>query len=264
MSEVAQLQKQIQQETEDQSQNRGKNRKDDLDAEEVMVDVMNPEEAETDKESTPIVEAEDVFDALQLDDALFEVIEDLDEDLIPPMFAAIQVAQQFLEPALVFRALAEGDLMSIQELKDTLFEMAEDGIFPREQALLTQFSAALARGIEGLESGDGVSDILPKEVSEIKSTVDSTLVAAEAMHSEVWEENEETILVFQNLTREEADDVQDDFSNLDEEQISDKDKEMLEDPKITAVEVKEKVVGWWEMHQEEEYEVVDEDDLDKE
>jgi hypothetical protein len=263
MPSFSDLQQQVQQEVgEEDSQNSNKKRKDVLDGEEVMVDVLNKDDLEN-KESQEENLNIDIFDVLQLDDSLFEEIQDLDDDLIPPMFAAIQLAQQFLDPSLVFRALAEGDELSIQELKETLFDMAEDGIFPRDETYLARFSKALDQGIDGLEGGSGISDIQVYEVREIKSTVDSTLLAAQAMHSEVWEEDEETILAFQNLTKEDAEEVQEDFSNLDDDMISDTDRSTIEDPRITAIEIQEKLVDWWEMAQEEEYEVVDEDDLDE-
>jgi hypothetical protein len=262
MSEWGDLQQQVQQEaTEENQHNSNKKRKDSLDGEEVMVDVINRDEV--DKDPPVMEESVDIFDALQLDDSLFEVIEDLNEDLIPPMFNAIQIGQQFLDPNMVFRALAEGDQMSIKEMKDTLFDIAEAGVFPREEGLMKRFSMALEKGIEGLENGEAISEILPYEVKEIKATVDSSLIASNAMHSEVWEEDEETILAFQNLSKEEADEVQDDFSDLDDDKISSSDKAMIEDSNITAIEIEEKVVDWLEMAHEDEYEVLEEDDLDE-
>ena len=140
MSEWGDLQQQVQSETkETNSANSKQKRKDELDGEEVMVDVMKRDELDIEE----VLQNEtggDVFDALQLDDSLFEVIEELDDDLIPPMFDAIQIGQQFLDPNMVFRALAEGDEMSIREMKDRLFEVAEAGIFPREQGLMKRFS----------------------------------------------------------------------------------------------------------------------------
>ena len=150
MSEWGDLQQQVQQDANEANQtNSNQKRKDDLDGEEVMVDVINRDEL--DIEDAILGDAGDVFDALQLDDSLFEVIEELDEELIPPMFDAIQIAQQFLDPNMVFRALAEGDEMSIRELKDRLFEIAEDGVFPREHCTSRAIRDPTAPGDHGLQ-----------------------------------------------------------------------------------------------------------------
>jgi hypothetical protein len=249
----------LQQDAQEASEsNQSKKRKDSLDGEEVMVDSLHRDADEKEGEASTS-ESSMVF---QLDESLFQAVEELDEEFRPPMYDAVNVAQQFLDSNLVYRALVEGDPMSIQELKDSLYEMAEEGVFPREEGLLSRFSDALTIGLEGLGKGEALSEIQDYEVQQIKATVDSTLVAADAKHSEVWEENEETILAFQNLTEEGADEVQEDLANMDGDIISGEDKEKLLDPKVTAIEIKEEEVDFWEMDQEEEYSVEEEEDVE--
>ena len=201
----------------------------------------------------------DILDNLQLNPELFE---NLSLDQKPPMFDAIHIASQFLEAGMVFRALADGDPVVLQELKTSILLMVENGLQPPDIGILERFSTALAKGIAGLDSGGGESELLVYEVEDLKAIVDSSLIAADAMHSEIWEEDEETLLAFQNLTEQEADEVQEDLTDMNSEVISDKDKETLLDPAITAIEVEEVLVDAWEMHKEEEYEVVDEEDVE--
>lgn len=261
MSEMQQLQKQIQKTSQqDEQQYKTQKKQDDLDREEVMVDEMqkesdlsvasSPQSSEIDK---------DILDSLQLNPELFQ---DLDHDQKPPLFDAIHIASQFLEVGMVFRALVDGDPIVLQELKTAVLTMVENGLQPQDVGMLERFSGALAKGIAGLDAGGGETELQVYEVEELKGIVDSSLLASEAMHSEIWEEDEETLLAFQNLTEQEADEVQEDLTDMDSKTISDQDKEKILDPAITAIEVEEVLVEAWEMHQEEEYEIVEEEDVD--
>ena len=178
------------------------------------------------------------------------------------MLDAIHLASQFMDAGLVFRALADGDPLAFQELKNEILGFMEDGIKPQNFSLLERFSDALGRGIIGLNSGAGETELQDYEVENLKGIVDSSLLASESMHSEVWDVNGETILAFQNLTEADADEVQEDLSEMDSNTISSQDREAILDPEITAIEVEEVLVDAWEIHLEEEYEVVNEEDVD--
>ena len=260
MSEMQQLQKQIQQ-SDQQDEQHHKKREDVLDQDEVMVDNMQQERSlDSSRTSLEVPDMEgNLLDSLQLNPELFH---DLEKEDKPPMLDAIHLASQFMDAGLVFRALADGDPLAFQELKDEILGMMEDGIKPQSFSLLERFSDALGRGIIGLDSGAGETELQGYEVENLKGIVDSSLLASEAMHSEVWEANGETILAFQNLTESEADEVQEDLSEMDDETISSQDREKILDPEITAIEVEEVLVDAWEIHLEEEYEVVEEEDVD--
>ena len=89
--------------------------------------------------------------------------------------------------------------------------------------------------------------------------VDSGIVASDAIHSEIWDEDDETILAFQNLSRSEADEVQEDLADLDEDTISAADRGKIQAEGVTAIEVEEVLVDFWEAAQNEEYEVIEEE-----
>lgn len=262
MSEMQQLQKQIQQTSQqDEQQYRKQKAQDDLSGEEVMVDELQ-KEADISLSGLEVSYSDiegDVLDSLQLNPDLFY---ELSQDQKPPMMDAIHIGSQFLNPSMVFRALSDGDPVVLQELKSTILSMVENGLQPQDIGMLERFSGALGRGIDGLEAGDGETELQVYEVEELKGIVDSSLIASDAMHSEIWEEDEETLLAFQNLSGQDAEEVQEDLGEMDAETISAKDKETLLDPAITAIEVEEVLVDAWEMHQEEEYEVTDEDDVE--
>ena len=84
----------------------------------------------------------------------------------------------------------------------------------------------------------------------------------DAVHSEIWNGDDETILAFQNLSQSDADEVQEDLSTLDEETIAPEDKLKIKAEGVTASEIEEVLVGFWEAAQNEEYEVVEEEDVD--
>ena len=73
---------------------------------------------------------------------------------------------------------------------------------------------------------DQLSELQPYEVSELLATTRSVVAAADAMHVEPWEQREETVLAFQNLGEEGADEVQEDLS--DSQQL-DMDQDGVED-----------------------------------
>ena len=263
MSEMQQLQKQIQKTSQqEEQQQRSNKRKDDLDQEDVMVDEMQKEgDLSVSSPIEDLSDGGDILDTLELNPELFH---ELGHDEKPPMLDAIHIASQFLEASMVFRALADGDPVVLQELKTEILTMVENGLQPQDIGMLERFSGALGRGIEGLDSGSGAgeTELQVYEVEELKSIVDSSLIASDAMHSEIWEEDEETLLAFQNLTEQEADEVQEDLGDMDSKTISHSDREKLLDPGISAIEVEEVLVDAWEMHQEEEYEVMEEDDVE--
>ena len=72
--------------------------------------------------------------------------------------------------------------------------------------------------------------------------------------------NDETLLAFQNISRSEAEEVQEDLGTLDEDTISPADRGKIQAEGVTAIEVEEVLVGFWEAAQNEEYEVVEDED----
>lgn len=270
MSELSNLQKQIQ--TPEEGNTNLKTPKDNLE-DEVLVDTMAVEaQSVWLKETTPetvskpdhldtTIRLESSGDLLDqdttLDAALFE---DVEFEEAPPMIQAMRLLGRLLDADLAQRALEVGDDGALGEAREGLLLLVEQGLTPAQIQEFQALSGALSEGLGRLKRGKVESDLIPADVSGLKSMVDSGLAASEALHSEIWEGNDETLLAFQNISRSEAEDVQEDLSTLDEDTISPADRGKIQAEGVTAIEVEEVLVGFWEAAQNEEYEVVEDED----
>lgn len=270
MSEITSIQKQMQDTEENNLQTRQDNLQD-----EVLVDTLSLEdEALMSKGRESRERNNQQIDHLDhvgktdinidnipqvLDASLFE---DLEIDQVPPMIRSMRILGRLLDADLAQRALESGDDGALTELRTGLLQMVEHGLNPAQIQLFQDLSVALDEGKTRLENGEIASELLPDDVEAIKSVVQSGLLAMDAVHSEIWEEDEETILAFQNLSQTEADEVQEDLSTLDEDTISAADRQKIKAEGITAIEVEEVLVDFWEAAQNEEYEVVEDEDVD--
>ena len=190
------------------------------------------------------------------------LFEDVEYEEAPPMIRAMRMLGRLLDADLAQRALEVGDDAALNEARTGLLQLVENGLTPAQIQSFQELSSALAEGESRLAKGAVESELLPGDVTELKSIVDSGIVATDAVHSEIWDADDETILAFQNLSQNEADEVQEDLSTLDEETIAPEDKLKIKAEGVTAIEVEEVLVGFWEAAHNEEYEVVEEDDVD--
>ncbi len=270
MSEITAIQKQMQDTEENNLQTRQDNLQD-----EVLVDtlaledeaVMSGERVNKERSNKPIdhldntrtsqPEVENIPQVL--DASLFE---DVEVDQVPPMIRAMRLLGRLLDMDLAQRALELGDDGALTELRTGLLQMVEGGLNPAQIQLFQDLTVALDAGKARLESGEIDSELLPDDVEAIKSVVQSGLLAMDAVHSEIWNEDDETILAFQNLSQTEAAEVQDDLSTLDEDTVSPADRQKIKAEGITALEVEEVLVDFWEAAQNEEYEIVEDEDVD--
>ncbi len=154
----------------------------------------------------------------------------------------------------------------------TLFMNGDDGVIATVQNILVEW---LEQGAtQSIKSQLGVLDgylqqITPEDncnasiytIDEIGSSVRSTLIAFDAMYAEGLGEESQTILAFQNLTRQEALDVEEDLSNAESDVMSSSDRERLMAGDITMIEVEEVMVDFWEAAQKEKYEIEEEDKI---
>ena len=270
MSELTNLQNQLQ--TPEEGNTNLKTPIDNLE-EEVLVDTMAVEAQavwtkESGSEKTSKIDhldgqaatkvATDYLDQeTTLDASLFG---DVDFEEAPPMIQAMRLLGRLLDADLSQRALEVGDDSALNEAREGLLLLVEQGLTPAQMQEFQSLSAALSEGLGRLKRGKVDSELMPADVSSLKSIVDSGLAASEAMHSEIWEENDETLLAFQNISRTEAEDVQEDLGTLDEDTISAADRGKIQAEGVTAIEVEEVLVGFWEAAQNEEYEVVEDED----
>ncbi len=270
MSELTNLQKQIQ--TPEEGNTNLNSPKDNLE-EEVLVDTMAVEAQsvwlkDSNSETDSRVDHLDVKDSpesttdyLELDTTLeASLFEDVEFEEAPPMIQAMRLLGRLLDADLARRALEVGDDAALNEAREDLLVLVEQGLTPAQVQAFQSLSAALSEGLGRLKSGKVDSELVPSDVVGLKSMVDSGLAASEALHSEIWEGNDETLLAFQNISRSEADDVQEDLSTLDEDTISPADRGKIQAEGVTAIEVEEVLVGFWEAAQNEEYEVVEDED----
>ena len=272
MSELTNLQKQLQ--TPEEGNTNLKSPQDNLE-EEVLVDTMAVEaqsvwmkDSNEKKESridhldtSTSLEANSTTDHLAqettLDASLFE---DVEFEEAPPMIQAMRLLGRLLDPDLAQRALEIGDDGALNEARESLLTLVEKGLTPKQLQQFQSLSVALGEGLSRLKSGKVETELIPSDVSELRAMVDSGIVASDAVHSEIWDEDDETILAFQNLSRSEADEVQEDLATLDEDTISPADRGKIQAEGVTSIEVEEVLVDFWEAAQNEEYEVVEDED----
>ncbi len=267
MSEITSLQKQIQ-----EPENQSLQPTQDSLQEEVMVDtlaledeqVLSGERTENTSQNARADHLDEVSDAVNsipavLDASLFE---DVEFDEVPPMIRAIRLLDRLLDADLAERALESGDDGALTEVRTALLEMVEQGLNPGQVQSFYELSAALSEGRGRLENGEVDAELVVSDIDNIKSIVDSGIVATDAVYSEIWEEDDETILAFQNLSQSEADEVQKDLAELDEETVAPVDRQKIQAEGVTAIEVEEVLVDFWEAAQNEEYEVVEDEDVD--
>ena len=267
MSELTNLQKQLQQP--EDANNIVQTPQDNLQGE-VLVDTMAVEaneiwEKDTNGKQDPArqdhLNTESIVSLTdqetKLDSALFEEVEFQDA---PPMIQAIRLLARLLDADLAQRALEIGDDGALSEAREQLLLLVENGLTPAQVQQLQALSFALDEGLNRLKKGQVDSELIPADVANLKSMVDSSIAAADAIHSEIWNEDDETLLAFQNLSRSEADEVQEDLSELDEQTVSAADKQKIQAEGVTSIEVEEVLVDFWEAAQNEEYEVIEEDD----
>ena len=266
MSELTNLQKQLHQQ--DEGSNNLQTPQDTL-QEEVLVDTMAVEadavwtkNANSRNESSRLDHlnvdstASLASQEITLDAALFEEVEFQDA---PPMIQAMRLLGRLLDADLAERALELGDDGALNEAREQLLLLVENGLTPAEVQQLQALSFALDEGLSRLKQGKVDTELIPADVASLKAVVDSSIAASDAIHSEIWNEDDETLLAFQNLSRSEADEVQEDLSDLDEETVSPSDKQKIQAEGVTSIEVEEVLVDFWEAAQNEEYEVVEED-----
>ena len=190
------------------------------------------------------------------------LFEDVEYEEAPPMIRAMRTLGRLLDADLAQRALELGDDGALNEARTSLLQLVEDGLTPGEVQSFFELSSALAEGVSRLSNGAVSSELVVGDIIDLKSIVDSGIVVTDAVHSEIWNGDDETILAFQNLSQSDADEVQEDLSTLDEETIAPEDKLKIKAEGVTAIEIEEVLVGFWEAAQNEEYEVVEEEDVD--
>ena len=263
MSELNNLQKTIQQEEVNQTQSSQQDALQD----EVLVDTMVVEDTDalTDRRSSAKRGNDHLQEDVEESEVQFDGITNLfaadlfeEGDAAPPMIQALQILSRLLDAGVAERALAQADEGALAEVRTSLLQLVENGLNPMQIQLFATLSQALKDGKARIESGKVETELIGEDVSDIQSIVDSALVATDAMHSEIWEQEDETLLAFQNLSLTEADEVQDDLGSLDENTISAEDRQVLLSEGITAIEIEEVLVDFWTAAQNPEY-VLEED-----
>jgi hypothetical protein len=270
MSELANLQKQLHKSEETTSNT--PQVQDDL-QDEVMVDTLAIE-AETslmtastsrngpEREDVLNVAEPETIGVMNTDETVLmaSIFEGVEFEEAPPMIQAMRLLGRLLDTDLAMRALEVGDDSALREAREGLLMLVEQGLTPADVQNFQALSGALDAGLGRLKGGKVESELVPEDVVELKSIVDSGVAAASAVHSEIWDQDDETLLAFQNLSREDADEVQEDLSTLDDETISPADRQKIQSEGVTSIEVEEVLVDFWEAAQNEEYEVVQEED----
>lgn len=162
---------------------------------------------------------------------------------------------------LVQRAFETGGDLLVNEIRQSLLSMVEQGLNPSQFQQFQACSAELESVMGGLNANP-FFDIRNDEVASIKGVLDSGVVAYGAVYAEIWNQDNETILAFQNLTQSEAEDIQSELQDVNSDTISDTDRNRIKAMGVTAIEVEEVLVDFWEAAQNESYQVVEDEDLD--
>ena len=162
---------------------------------------------------------------------------------------------------LVQRAFETGGDLLVNEIRQSLLSMIEQGLNSGQLQQFQSCSVALESVMGGLNSNVAF-DIRNDEIVSIKGVLDSGVVAYGALHAEIWNQDNETILAFQNLTQSEAEDIQSELQEVNSDTISDPDRNRIKAMGVTTIEVEEVLVDFWEAAQNESYQVVEDADLD--
>ena len=174
--------------------------------------------------------------------------------------SAIQQLSQLIGGDVVYRAFETGGDLKVNEIRHSLLTMVEHGLNPSQFQQFQVCSDALSM-ISGGMNANTEFDIRQDDIVTIKGALDSGIVAYGAIHAEVWSQDSDTLLAFQNLTQAEADEVQEELHSGKSTTISDRDRNRIKAMGVTTVEVEEVLVDFWEAAQNEEYQIVEDEDL---
>jgi hypothetical protein len=174
--------------------------------------------------------------------------------------SAMNTLSQLVGEDLVQRAFETGGDLLVNEIRQSLLSMIEQGLNPGQFQQFQSSSVALESVMGGVNA-NAAFDIRNDEIASIKGVLDSGVVAYGAVHAEIWNQDNETILAFQNLTQSEAEDIQSELQEVNSDTISDTDRNRIKAMGVTAIEVEEVLVDFWEAAQNESYQVVEDEDL---
>ena len=85
------------------------------------------------------------------------------------MIQAMRLLGRLLDPDLAQRALEVGDDGALNEARESLLVLVEQGLTPSQLQQFQSLSAALSEGLSRLKSGKVESELIPSDVSGIKS-----------------------------------------------------------------------------------------------
>lgn len=271
MSDLTQIQQQINKQDAKES---GQHSRSDALQDEMLVDTMMEEASMLDtdlnasgRDSGRIVSKDSVTStegqssepvAMQLfGESLFESTDASEGKLV----RVVATLSQLVGGDLVQRAFETGGDLLVNEIRQSLLTMIEQGLNP-SQFQLFQLCSTELESVMGDLNAHPVFDIRNQEIAGIKAVLDSGVIASKAVHAEIWNQDNETILAFQNLTQSETEDIQSDLQDVNSDTISDTDRNRIKATGVTAIEVEEVLVDFWEAAQNESYQVVEDEDLD--
>jgi hypothetical protein len=212
-----------------------------------VADEESPSSAGTRREDA--LDADDVFgDAVASDHLL--------HGQLHPLQAAIGAAEKLADPRLVYDALACGDRDSIESLKRELKMLPATGIGPAGRSKLGELASALAAGLGGISQGTGDAEKARVDLGRLSSTVAGAFSAARVIQEDIVDAPDSFELRFQSISSEDAEEAQDDLSNLEEADITPSHAELLQRPDVQEVEIVEEVVDFYTAYTHPKYEII--------
>lgn len=162
-----------------------------------------------------------------------------------------------IAPKLAVAALTEGDSLAMRNLRKRIRGFFGDDPQTSDAKGIEAFKSQVELEFRELKSGKTESDVTPKDISLLLRTLSSVIDAGALVEDELDADSElDGKLDVSELEGEDAEEVGEDLSNMDEADISDQDAEALLRDNVAEIEVVQEVVDWREYKQEEEYEIM--------
>lgn len=218
--------------------------------------------AEVIADEPPVMQApkSDTLDPMTALDADTMPTDSLQDSVARPSFRkSLRMAtlELHISPKLATAALREGDSLAMRNLRKRIRNLFGDDPKASDTKGIEDFKSQVELEFRELKSGKTESDVTSKDITLLLRTLSSVLDAGVLVEEELDADSvEDEKLDVSELEGEDAEEVEEDLSNIDEMDISDQDAEALLRDNVAEIEVVQEVVDWREYKQEEEYEIM--------
>ena len=220
---------------------------------------VKPADVAAEEPQTVQAPKSDALDMMTETDADTLPADNIQDAIARPAFRkSVRLATHDLKipPKIASAALGEGDSLAMRSLRKRIRAIFGDEPQATISKDIEQFKAQVELDFREMKTGKTESEVSKKEVDLLLRTLNSVLAAGSIVDEELDDEVEDDKLNMSDLEGEDAEEVEEDLSNVDEMDITGQDAEMLLRDNVAEIEVVQEVVDWQEYKNEEEYEIM--------